>query len=43
VRQYRIRQILLAPDGRSLVIAVERSEEDPAGASIRYMVETLKL
>jgi len=43
VRGYRIRQILLAPDGRSLVIAVERSEEDPAGASIRYMVETLKL
>ena len=43
VRGYRIRQILLAPDGRSLVIAVERAEEDPAGASIRYMVETLKL
>jgi predicted secreted protein len=43
VRQYRIRQILLAPDGRSLVIAMERSEEDPAGASIRYMVETLRL
>jgi len=43
VRGYRIRQILLAPDGRSLVIAVERAEEDPAGASVRYMVETLKL
>lgn len=43
VRSYRVRQILLAPDGRSLVFAVERSEEDPAGASVRYMVETLKL
>jgi predicted secreted protein len=43
VRGYRIRQILLAPDGRSLVVAVERAEEDPAGASVRYMVETLKL
>ncbi len=43
VRGYRVRQILLAPDGRSLVIAVERAEEDPAGASVRYMVETLKL
>jgi len=43
VRSYRIRQILLAPGGRSLVFAVERAEEDPAGASIRYMVETLRL
>jgi predicted secreted protein len=43
VRGYRIRQILLGPDGRSLVVAVERAEEDPAGASVRYMVETLKL
>ena len=43
VRSYRVRQILLAPDNRSLVFAVERSEEDPAGASVRYMVETLKL
>ena len=43
VRGYRIRQILLAPDERSLVFAVERAEEDPAGASVRYMVETLKL
>jgi len=43
VRGYRIRQILLAPDGRSLVFAMERAEEDPAGASVRYMVETLRL
>jgi predicted secreted protein len=43
VRGYRIRQILLGPGERSLVIAVERAEEDPAGASVRYMVETLKL
>jgi len=43
VRGYRIRQILLAPDGRSLVFAVERAEEDPVGASVRFMVETLKL
>ena len=42
VRGYRVRQILLAPDGRSLVFAVERAEEDPAGANVRYMVETLK-
>ena len=43
VRRYRIKQILLAPDGRSVVFAMEKEEEDPAGADIRYMVETLKL
>ena len=43
VRSYRIRQILLTPDGRSVVFALERAEEDPAGASVRYMVETLRL
>lgn len=43
VRRYRIKQILLAPDGRSMVIAVEKEQEDPAGADIRYMVETLRL
>jgi predicted secreted protein len=42
VRSYRIRQVLLAPDGRSLVFVIERAEENPAGASIRYMVETLR-
>lgn len=43
VRRYRIKQILLAPDGRSMVFAVEKEQEDPAGADVRYMVETLKL
>jgi len=43
VKRYRIKQIVLAPDGSSLVFAVEKEEEDASGANIRYMVETLQL
>ena len=43
VRRYRIRQVILAPDGRSLIFAMEKELEEPSGADIRYMVETLKL
>jgi predicted secreted protein len=42
VRQYKIKQVLLAPDDRSVVIVVERQEQDATGANIRYMVETLR-
>lgn len=42
VRRYRIKQVLLAPDDRSVVIVVEREEQDSTGINIRYMVETLK-
>jgi predicted secreted protein len=43
VRRYRTRQIVLAPDGRSLIFVMEKELEEPSGADIRYMVETLKL
>jgi predicted secreted protein len=43
VRRYRIRQVILAPDGRSLIFAMEKELEEPSGADIRFMVETLKL
>lgn len=43
VKRYRVKQILLAPDGRSLVFAMEKEEVDSSGSNIRYMVETLKL
>jgi predicted secreted protein len=43
VRRYRIRQVILAPDGSSLIFAMEKELEEPSGADIRYMVETLKL
>ena len=42
VRRYRIKQVLLAPDDRSVVIVIEREEQDGAGANIRYMVETFR-
>jgi len=42
VRRYRIKQVLLAPDERSVVIVVEREEQDSTGVNIRYMVETLR-
>lgn len=42
VERYRIKQVLLAPDDRSVVLVIEREERDGAGSNIRYMVETLR-
>ena len=42
VRRYQIKQVLLAPDDRSVVIVIERQEQDSGGVNIRYMVETLR-
>jgi predicted secreted protein len=42
VRRYRIKQVLLAPDSRSVVLVIEREEQNGSGANIRYMVETLR-
>jgi predicted secreted protein len=42
VRRYRIKQVTLAPDNRSLVFVIEREERDSGGDNIRYMIETLK-
>ncbi|HAE22119.1 MAG TPA: hypothetical protein DCG47_07330 [Spirochaetaceae bacterium] len=43
VLTYAIRQILVAPDGKTVVILVERSEKQGASKGIRYMVETFRL
>ena len=43
VKGYTIRQIILAPDGKSLVFVVEKEEMDTTGVNIRYMVETVRL
>jgi predicted secreted protein len=43
VNQYRVRQILLSPDERSLVIVVERITDTPSGQRVRYMVETVRV
>jgi predicted secreted protein len=41
VKAYHIKQIILAPDGASLVFIVQKEEQDTQGSNIRYMVETV--
>jgi predicted secreted protein len=43
VLAYNIRQVLLAPDGDSLVFVVERHEANGDGVDVRYMVESIAL
>ncbi|MBN1524046.1 MAG: DUF2259 domain-containing protein [Spirochaetales bacterium] len=43
VKDYRIKYILLAPDGKSLIFVIEKTIADAKGESIRYMVETHKI
>jgi predicted secreted protein len=43
VQGYHIKTILLAPDGKSLVFVVQRTELDTKGSNVRYMIETIRL
>jgi predicted secreted protein len=43
VKAYHITQIILAPDGASLVFVVRKEEQDTQGDNIRYMVETVRV
>jgi predicted secreted protein len=43
VMKYRIKQVMFAPDEKSLVFVIEKELLDGSGPSIRYMVETVKL
>ena len=43
VKEYRIKYLLLAPDGKSLIFVIEKSIIDAKGESIRYMVETKRI
>ena len=43
VKQYRIKQVVLAPDGSSLIFVVEKETIDGEGTNIRYMVETVSI
>ena len=43
VLQYKIRRIILSPDGMSLVFIVEKEEVSDSGINIRYMVETVNI
>ncbi len=43
VLKYRIKQIMFAPNEKSLVFVIEKEIVDGTGPSIRYMVETVNL
>ncbi len=43
VKAYHIKQIILAPDGSSLVFLIQKEEQDTQGSNIRYMVETVRV
>jgi predicted secreted protein len=44
VERYRLKQVILSPDEKSIVMVIEKlMATDNNGASIRYMVETVKV
>ena len=43
VNEYAISQVIVSPDGRSLVIVMQRNTEAETGVRQRYMVETVRL
>jgi predicted secreted protein len=43
VKSYQVKQILLAPDGNSLVFVIQKDEQDTSGSNVRYMVETVRI
>ena len=43
VKGYRVKQVILGPDGAALVFVIQREEADGPGVNIRYMVETVRL
>ncbi len=43
VADYTIRQIVTAPDGKTVVMLIEKLQKDASGSSIQYMVETFKM
>lgn len=43
VVDYTIREIVVAPDGKTVVALIERLEKSPAGSSVRYMAESFRL
>ena len=42
VRKYRVKEIILGPDKRSVIFIIQKEEIDKKGSNIRYMIETLK-
>ncbi|HSV94023.1 MAG TPA: DUF2259 domain-containing protein [Desulfobacterales bacterium] len=43
VKTYRVKQVLLGPDGAALVFVIQKEEVDGQAVNIRYMVETVRL
>lgn len=43
VVDYTIREVVVAPDGKTVVALIERLEKSPAGSSVRYMAESFRL
>ena len=43
VANYTIREIVVAPDGKTVVMMIERLEKSADGTSVHYMVETFRL
>lgn len=43
VAKYTIKEILVAPDGKTVIAIIERLEKNGSGPSIRYMVESFRL
>jgi len=43
VKTYRVKQVVLGPDGAALVFVVQKEELDGQSVDIRYMVETVRL
>lgn len=41
VKGYRIKQVLLSPNGGALIFLIEKEEVDKTGSNMRYMVETV--
>ncbi len=41
VIRYRIRQIIVTPDQKSLIFVVERDELDTSGNNVRFMIESM--
>lgn len=43
ISRYRMKQVVLSPDEKSLVIVIEKVSDLPSGQGVSYMVETVKL
>lgn len=42
VKSYRVKEIILGPDKKSIIFVIQKEEVDKKGSNIRYMIETLR-